>query len=104
MALSLVKCHGGEDRQGRPVDKPVTLEMARAGMIDGLHRGDMMVHLGDAGACVAGAENTTGDVMRAGLARALVRRRRRLPGAPLRIRLIFSVSRRTSRRFCHRPR
>jgi phosphate acetyltransferase len=28
----------------------------------------MMVHLGDADACVAGAENTTGDVLRAGLA------------------------------------
>jgi phosphate acetyltransferase len=55
-------------KKGKPVDRPVTPEQARAGMIDGLRWGDMMVHLGDADACVAGAENTTGDVLRAGLA------------------------------------
>ncbi len=32
---------------------------------DNLYFGAMMVHLGDAGGCVAGAANTTGDVLRA---------------------------------------
>jgi phosphate acetyltransferase len=47
--------------------KGMTLAQARADITDPLRWGAMMVHLGDADAMVAGAENTTGDVLRAGL-------------------------------------
>jgi phosphate acetyltransferase len=48
--------------------KGVTEEQAKTDMTDTLRWGAMMVHFGDADAMVAGAENTTGDVLRAGLA------------------------------------
>jgi phosphate acetyltransferase len=48
--------------------KGMTPEQAKIDMADPLRWGAMMVHLGDADAMVAGAENTTGDVLRAGLA------------------------------------
>ena len=47
--------------------KGMTEEQAGIDMTDPLRWGAMMVHLGDADAMVAGAENTTGDVLRAGL-------------------------------------
>jgi phosphate acetyltransferase len=47
--------------------KGMTAEQAKAEITDPLRWGAMMVHLGDADAMVAGAENTTGDVLRAGL-------------------------------------
>jgi len=47
--------------------KGMTAEQARIDMADPLRWGAMMVHLGEADASVAGAENTTGDVLRAGL-------------------------------------
>jgi phosphate acetyltransferase len=48
--------------------KGMTEEQARIDIQDPLRWGAMMVRLGDADAMVAGAENTTGDVLRAGLA------------------------------------
>jgi phosphate acetyltransferase len=48
--------------------KGVTEEQARTEITDYLRWGAMMVRLGDADAMVAGAEHTTGDVLRAGLA------------------------------------
>ncbi|GHV84655.1 phosphate acetyltransferase [Spirochaetia bacterium] len=48
--------------------KGMTPEQAKIDMADPLRWGAMMVHKGDADAMVAGAENTTGDVLRAGLA------------------------------------
>jgi len=48
--------------------KGMTPEQAKIDMVDPLRWGAMMVHLGEADAMVAGAENTTGDVLRAGLA------------------------------------
>ncbi|MCL2211861.1 MAG: phosphate acetyltransferase [Treponema sp.] len=48
-------------------NKGMTPEQAKADIIDPLRWGAMMVHLGDADAIVAGAINTTGDVLRAGL-------------------------------------
>jgi phosphate acetyltransferase len=48
--------------------KGMTPEQARIDITDTLRWGAMMVHLGDADAMVAGAEKTTGDVLRAGLA------------------------------------
>jgi len=48
--------------------KGMTPEQAKTDMTDPLRWGSMMVHLGDADAMVAGAENTTADVLRAGLA------------------------------------
>ncbi|MDR0495078.1 MAG: phosphate acetyltransferase [Treponema sp.] len=48
--------------------KGVTEEQAKIAMGSTLNWGAMMVHFGDADAMVAGAENTTGDVLRAGLA------------------------------------
>jgi phosphate acetyltransferase len=48
--------------------KGMTAEQAKIDMADPLRWGAMMVHLGEADAMVAGAENTTGDVLRAGLA------------------------------------
>jgi len=48
--------------------KGMTQEQARIDITDTLRWGAMMVHLGDADAMVAGAKNTTGDVLRAGLA------------------------------------
>ena len=47
--------------------KGMTPEQAKIDMADPLRWGAMMVHLGEADAMVAGAENTTGDVLRAGL-------------------------------------
>ncbi|MDR2094107.1 MAG: phosphate acetyltransferase [Treponema sp.] len=48
--------------------KGVTEEQAKADILAPLRWGAMMVHLGDADAMVAGAESTTADVLRAGLA------------------------------------
>ncbi|MDR2019422.1 MAG: phosphate acetyltransferase [Treponema sp.] len=48
--------------------KGMTPEQAAADITDPLRWGAMMVRRGDADAMVAGAENTTGDVLRAGLA------------------------------------
>ena len=48
--------------------KCVTPEKAKADIVDSLRWGAMMLHLGDVDAMVAGAENTTADVLRAGLA------------------------------------
>jgi phosphate acetyltransferase len=48
--------------------KGVTPEQAIIDITDTLRWGAMMVRLGDADVMVAGAENTTGDVLRAGLA------------------------------------
>jgi len=48
--------------------KGITEEQAKTDMADPLRWGAMMVRFGDADAMVAGAENTTGDVLRAGLA------------------------------------
>jgi phosphate acetyltransferase len=48
--------------------KGITEDQAKIDMIDPLRWGAMMVHFGDADAMVAGAENTTGNVLRAGLA------------------------------------
>ena len=47
--------------------KGMTEEQAKIDMTGSLRWGAMMVHLGVADAMVAGAENTTGDVLRAGL-------------------------------------
>ncbi|MDR2072872.1 MAG: phosphate acetyltransferase [Spirochaetaceae bacterium] len=47
--------------------KGMTEEQALIDMTDPLRWGAMMVHLDDADAMIAGAENTTGDVLRAGL-------------------------------------
>jgi len=49
-------------------NKGMTPEQARIDITDTLRWGAMMVNLGDADAMVAGAEKTTGDVLRAGLA------------------------------------
>jgi len=48
--------------------KGMTPEQAKIDIIDPLRWGAMMVHMEDADAMVAGAINTTGDVLRAGLA------------------------------------
>ncbi|MDR2184733.1 MAG: phosphate acetyltransferase [Treponema sp.] len=48
--------------------KGMTPGQAKTDIIDPLRWGAMMVRRGDADAMVAGAENTTGDVLRAGLA------------------------------------
>ncbi|MDR2398514.1 MAG: phosphate acetyltransferase [Spirochaetaceae bacterium] len=48
--------------------KGMTPEQAAADILAPLRWGAMMVRFGDADAMVAGAENTTGDVLRAGLA------------------------------------
>ncbi|MDR2634076.1 MAG: phosphate acetyltransferase [Treponema sp.] len=48
--------------------KGMTPEQARLDIVAPLRWGAMMVRLGEADAMVAGAENTTGDVLRAGLA------------------------------------
>jgi len=48
-------------------NKGMTAEQAKHDIVDTLRWGAMMVHLGDADAMVAGAFNTTGDVLRAGL-------------------------------------
>jgi phosphate acetyltransferase len=48
--------------------KGVTEDQAKIDITDSLRWGAMMVRFGDADAMVAGAENTTGDVLRAGLA------------------------------------
>ena len=48
--------------------KGMTPEQAKTDMTATLRWGAMMVHLGDADAMVAGAENTTAEVLRAGLA------------------------------------
>ena len=48
--------------------KGMTLDQARLDILDTLRWGAMMVHLSDADAMVGGAVNTTGDLLRAGLA------------------------------------
>jgi phosphate acetyltransferase len=48
--------------------KGLTLEQARTDIVSQLRWGSMMLHLGDVDAMVAGAENTTAEVLRAGLA------------------------------------
>jgi phosphate acetyltransferase len=55
-------------KKGQTIDKPITIEKAKADIAAPLRWGAMMVHLGDVDAMVAGAENTTADVLRAGLA------------------------------------
>ncbi|MHB9295067.1 phosphate acetyltransferase [Pillotina sp. SPG140] len=55
-------------KKGKAVSTPITGAQAQADIIDPLRWGAMMVHIGDADAMVAGAEHTTGDVLRAGLA------------------------------------
>lgn len=47
--------------------KGMTEEQAKIDIVDPLRWGAMMLHLGDVDGFVAGAENTTGDVLRAGL-------------------------------------
>ncbi|MDR2194779.1 MAG: phosphate acetyltransferase [Treponema sp.] len=54
-------------KAGKPVPKPATPQSARAEIVEPLHWGGMMVHLGDADAMIAGAENTTGAMIKAGL-------------------------------------
>ncbi|MDR0556922.1 MAG: phosphate acetyltransferase [Treponema sp.] len=54
-------------KAGKPVPKPATLEAAKAEILEPLHWGGMMVHAGDADAMIAGAENTTGAMIKAGL-------------------------------------
>ena len=48
--------------------KGMTPEQAKTDIVAPLRWGAMMVHMGEADAMVAGAENTTADVLRAGLA------------------------------------
>jgi phosphate acetyltransferase len=48
--------------------KGMTMEQARLDILAPLRWGAMMLHLGDVDAMVSGAENTTADVLRAGLA------------------------------------
>jgi len=48
-------------------NKGMTLDQAKIDILDTLRWGAMMVHQNDADAMVAGAVNTTGDVLRAGL-------------------------------------
>lgn len=54
-------------KAGKPVPKPASLESARAEILEPLHWGGVMVHAGDADAMIAGAENTTGAMIKAGL-------------------------------------
>ena len=54
--------------KGKPVKEPITEEKARSEIQHFLRWGAMMVNLGDADAMVAGAESSTADVLRAGLA------------------------------------
>jgi phosphate acetyltransferase len=54
--------------KGQEILNPISLEQARLDIAAPLRWGAMMVRQGDADASVAGAENTTGDVLRAGLA------------------------------------
>jgi phosphate acetyltransferase len=54
-------------KAGKPVPHPATLDGARTEIQEPLHWGGMMVHVGDADAMVAGAENTTGNMIKAGL-------------------------------------
>ena len=48
-------------------NKGMTPDQAKTDITDSLRWGAMMLHMGDADAMVAGARNTTGDVLRAGL-------------------------------------
>jgi phosphate acetyltransferase len=64
-------CHKKEEariKKGQSVDKPMTLDKAKGEITAQLRWGAMMVHSGEADAMVAGAENATADVLRAGLA------------------------------------
>jgi phosphate acetyltransferase len=54
--------------KGKVIDKPVTEDSAKHEIQHFLRWGAMMVYLGDADAMVAGAESSTADVLRAGLA------------------------------------
>ena len=47
--------------------KGITMEQAKTEIVSPLRWGAMMVHMGEADVMVAGAENTTADVLRAGL-------------------------------------
>ncbi|MDR2471374.1 MAG: phosphate acetyltransferase [Treponema sp.] len=64
---SLAESYAAEYHELRK-HKGMTAEQAKLDMADPLRWGAMMVRRGDADAMVAGAENTTGDVLRAGLA------------------------------------
>ncbi|MDR1465996.1 MAG: phosphate acetyltransferase [Treponema sp.] len=64
-------CHKKEEakiKKGQEIKKPITMERAKTEIMTQLRWGAMMVHLGDADAMVAGAENATADVLRAGIA------------------------------------
>jgi phosphate acetyltransferase len=54
--------------KGKIINKPVTEDIAKQDIQHFLRWGAMMVYLGDADAMVAGAESSTADVLRAGLA------------------------------------
>ncbi|MHC6201818.1 phosphate acetyltransferase [Breznakiellaceae bacterium SP9] len=55
-------------KKGQTIAKPATLDSAKADIQDPLRWGSMMVHTGDSDAIVAGADNSTANVLRAGLA------------------------------------
>jgi phosphate acetyltransferase len=64
-------CHKKEEakiKKGQEIKNPITMEKAKIEIAAQLRWGAMMVHLGDADAMVAGAENATADVLRAGIA------------------------------------
>ncbi|MDR0644955.1 MAG: phosphate acetyltransferase [Treponema sp.] len=64
-------CHKKEEakiKKGLEIKNPMSLEKARGEITAQLRWGAMMVHRGDADAMVAGAENATADVLRAGIA------------------------------------
>ncbi|MDR0410470.1 MAG: phosphate acetyltransferase [Treponema sp.] len=64
-------CHKKEEakaKKGQEIKNPMTMERAKAEITAQLRWGAMMVRLGDADAMVAGAENATADVLRAGIA------------------------------------
>jgi phosphate acetyltransferase len=54
-------------KKGLEVKDPMTEEKAKKEIVAPLRWGAMTVHIGDADAMVAGAENTTGDVLVAGI-------------------------------------
>lgn len=64
-------CHKKEEakiKKGQEIKNPMTAERAKVEITAQLRWGAMMVHIGDADAMVAGAENATADVLRAGIA------------------------------------
>jgi phosphate acetyltransferase len=54
-------------KAGKEVKHPATLEGAKKDLLETEHWGGMMVHVGDADAMVAGAENSTANMIRSGL-------------------------------------